>query len=269
MADERPGEVLQEFEAASRPLWREALVPLDYLALRASAVFRGIGIVHGDGSAVVVIPGFLGSDGYLGTLYGWLERVGYAPYMSGIGRNIDCQHILADRLLATVKRAQEETGGKVHLIGHSLGGVLARSVATTEPERVASVVTLASPFRGVRAHPIILRAATVVRSRIHGREDRPPLHEECYSGFCQCSAVDALRQEFPASVPQMAIYTKTDGVVDWRYCMNQPADNDIRVDGTHTGLVFNPVVYRHIASHLALGREESTDAEERGIRTFG
>jgi hypothetical protein len=32
---------------------------------------------------VMVIPGFLGNDGYLETLRGWLRRIGYVPLASG------------------------------------------------------------------------------------------------------------------------------------------------------------------------------------------
>ena len=62
------------------PLWRETLFGLDWLALRASPVFCGFGVPRGDGSAVVLVPGFLGTDWYLLDLYGWLGRLGYPPY---------------------------------------------------------------------------------------------------------------------------------------------------------------------------------------------
>ncbi|KKM15990.1 hypothetical protein LCGC14_1690390, partial [marine sediment metagenome] len=92
------------------PLWREALVGMDWLALRASSVYRGVGVPHGDGSVVVLIPGFLGSDQYLGDMFSWLRRIGYQPYMSGIGRNADCPDILTGRLTETVKSAYLESG---------------------------------------------------------------------------------------------------------------------------------------------------------------
>lgn len=262
-------DVLEDFESTALPLWREALVGVEWLSLRASSVFRGIGVAKGDGSAVIVIPGFLGSDRYLQELYGWLERLGYQPYMSGIGRNIECQNILMDRLLDTLDRAYEETGSKVHMIGHSLGGVLARGAAFLEPDRVVSVITMASPYRGVRAHPLILQAAAFMRRRIHGRAEGPAVPAECYSGFCECDAVDALRQPFPESVQQTAIYTESDGVVDWTYCKNDDPATDIKVSGTHVGLVFNPAVYRHIAERLAAASERPEREEPGKFRTFG
>jgi pimeloyl-ACP methyl ester carboxylesterase len=246
----------EEFQASSTlPLWREAFLGVDWLSLRMSPVFRGIGIPRGDGSGVVIIPGFMGSDQYLGDMNGWLRRVGYTPYNSGIGRNAECPDVLSLRLRQTLDRAYEETGGPVHLIGHSLGGVLARGAAGRWPDRIASVTTMASPFRGVRVHPFVLQTAYLVRGRImQRRANGSPMKEppNCYSGFCTCDFLNSLRNEFPREIPQIAIYTRSDGVVDWQCCINAMDDGtDIEVPGTHVGLAFNPQVYRHIAHFLA------------------
>jgi pimeloyl-ACP methyl ester carboxylesterase len=244
----------EEFQASSTlPLWREALLGIDWISLRMSPVFRGIGIPHGDGSAVVVVPGFMGSDQYLGDMNAWLRRIGYTPYLSGIGRNAECPDVLSLRLHQTIERAYEETGSPVHLIGHSLGGVIARGAAVRWKDKVASVATMASPFRGVRVHPFVLQTAYLVRGRIvQNRARETQGAPNCYSGFCQCAFLTALRAPFPDDMPQMAIYTKTDGVVDWRCCINEFGDgSDIEVPGTHVGLAFNPAVYKHIGNFLA------------------
>ena len=246
----------EEFGAMALPLWREALVGLDWLSLRASAVYRGNGIPHGDGSAVVLVPGFLGSDQYLGDMFSWLRRIGYQPYMSGMGRNAECPDILRGRLTETVNSAYLETRRKVHLIGHSLGGTLARSVGVHQPHLVASVTTMAAPLRAIRAHPMILGAAMVVRRRILSERDVEP---GCYSGFCSCDFLNSLRRPLPRSITHAAIYTKADGVIDWRCCINGDPETDIEVKGTHVGLVFNPRVYRHVANILASAAERAQD----------
>ncbi len=244
------------------PLWREAFLGIDWLALRASPVYRGIGVPRGDGAAVVLIPGFMGSDQYLGDLHTWLRRIGYHPYMSGIGRNAECPNVLAGRLLDTAQQAFADSGRRVHLIGHSLGGVLARGVAVRSPKLVASVTTMASPFRGVRVHPFVLQTAYLVRGRILTRRNGPPVLPDCYSGHCGCGFLDDLRSDFPPSVRQLAIYTRSDGVVDWHVCINEDPDTDVEVPGTHVGLAFNPQVYRQIAAFLAPGRRPRRPSED-------
>jgi triacylglycerol lipase len=242
-------------QAAARPIWLEALAGIDWLALRSSPVYYGLGIPRGDRSAVVAVPGFMGTDLYLQEMYWWLRRVGYRPYLSRIGRNADCLDILVERLSETIEKACDKTGGKVHLIGHSLGGVLARSAAMIFPQRVASVITLGSPFRGIRSHPMVLQMGEFVRQRITRARDqgRPPA---CYTGFCSCDAVSALQIPWPESVRETAIYTKSDGIVDWRVCVHDDPAKDFEVVGTHSGLAFNPSVYYLIATRLAAAGAE-------------
>jgi pimeloyl-ACP methyl ester carboxylesterase len=239
-----------EERPAAVPIWREALAGFDWLALRTSPVLYGCGVPRGDGAPVVVVPGFLGSDLYLLEMYFWLGRIGYRPFLSRIGRNAECLDLVLNRLLGTVEEARASTGRRVHLIGHSLGGMLSRSAAVRRPDKIASVITLGSPFRGIRSHPLVMQATSAVRTRIRSREaseERP----DCFTASCPCDTVNALHAPMPASVPQIAIYTKTDGIVDWRVCVNDDPDADVEVTGTHVGLAWNPKVYRIIAERLA------------------
>lgn len=244
-----------KFEPAAVPLWREALFGADWLALRVSPVYYGIGVPRGDGAPVIIIPGFLGSDDYLIEMYHWLRRIGYRSYYSHIGRNAECPDVLLERLFETMDLAHRETGRKLHLIGHSLGGLMARSAAVQRPEQVAQVICLAAPFRDIRVHPMILAAAGFVRGRIVGqRRRRRPIKRECYTGSCTCDFANSLRSELPESVDRAAIYTTTDGVVDWRSCVEEDSRLNTKVSGTHVGLAFNPQVYRRVAKLLASDR---------------
>lgn len=241
-----------ELEAVAVPLWREVLVGVDWLALRLAPVYYGVGVPRGDGAPVIVIPGFLGSDTYLMEMHNWLRRIGYAPYYSRIGRNAECPDILRDRLFETMDEAYAQSGRKLRLIGHSLGGLLARSAAAARPEQVAQVISLASPFQDIRVHPMVLAAAGFVRERIRDRrKELPRIQRECYTGSCDCGFALSARAEPSDAVARTAIYTETDGVVDWRSCIEDDDKYNIKVDGTHTGLAFNPQVYRHLARLLA------------------
>jgi hypothetical protein len=54
-------------------------------------------------------------------------------------------------------------------------------------------------------------------------------------------------------VPTTAIYTQTDGVVDWRACIEDEGEHreSVEVIGTHTGLGFNVAAIIAIADRLA------------------
>src|SRR5262249_26432362 len=218
-----PSYCLRDRPPASLPIWLESLAVLDWLGLHMSPVYWGCGVPRGDGTAVVLVPGFLGDDWYLLELYSWLRRIGYRPYMSRIGRNADCLDLLASRLIETTQTAHRQTGRKVHLIGHSLGGMLARAGASIRPDLVSSVTVLGSPFRGIRSHPIVLEMSERVRTRILSRRHRAAGANEqpdCYTSACSCTAVSAFQQPMPDAIPFVAIYTRTDGIVDWRFCVN-------------------------------------------------
>src|SRR5271169_3177627 len=231
--------------------WTEALFAAEILLLHATPVYYGFGVPRGDDSAVVIIPGFLGTDLYLMELHAWLGRIGYRPYFSGIGINAECPNLLVQRHLNdTIERALTDTERRIHLIGHSLGGVIARAVAGQRPRDVASVITLAAPFRGTATSRTILDVAEGIRQRIlkeHGQGVLP----DCYTGRCTCNFVDSLRRNIPDSMVETAIYTRQDGIVDWRYCMTRNPEADFEVPGTHIGMAFNPSAYAIVAERLA------------------
>ena len=256
---------LKDDEPVLVPLWREALTPVDWVHLRTQPVYYGFGVPRGDGSAVITVPGFLGHDIYLTEMNFWLDRIGYKSYKSGIGQNAECPDILVDRLLLTVEEAFNETEAPVTLIGHSLGGMLSRAAATICPEMVKAVITLGSPFRGIRSHPSVLQTSRVVRRRIEARKHERPTHkpmkESCFSGECNCGFAEAMRGGLPRNIHQTAIFTRTDGVVDWHVCMTGYEDIDFEVKGTHCGLAWNADAYKIMAQRLEEAREMLPDTE--------
>ena len=86
------------------------------------------------------------------------------------------------------------------------------------PRDVASVITLAAPIRGTVTSRTVLHAAEAVRLRIL-QEHGPGVLPDCYTGRCTCNFVDSLKRDIPDSMLQTAIYTRHDGIVNWRYCM--------------------------------------------------
>ena len=227
------------------------LVGIEMVYLRLSPVYWGFGIPAGDGSAVVVIPAFLMTDLYLTEFRSWINRIGYKAYFSGIGMNAECPNLLIQhKLTQTIEKAYKETGRKIHLVGHSLGGVIARAAAHQMPDRIASVITLGSPFRGVSVHQSILRAAQFVRGQILERHGDAVL-PACYTAGCTCNFLESLVVKLPRSVAETAVYTKSDGIVDWKVCRTGNPEVDFEVSATHIGLAFNPIVFDVVAHRLA------------------
>jgi hypothetical protein len=240
--DERPVQL---------PVWQEWLAGVELAFLQISPVYWGYGIPRGDGSAVVLVPGFLGTDLYLTQLAIWLRRIGYKAFYSGITLNADCPNLLIRRNLnEAIQQANKSTKGKIHLIGHSLGGSLARAAAAQMPERIASVITLGAPIRGIGARASVMSAADLVRKQILERHGKGVL-PTCYTAKCTCEFFESLKGHFPKSVRQTAIYTKTDGILDWHVCQTGDPSVDVEVSATHIGMVFSPLVYSVVAHRLA------------------
>jgi len=241
----------EEQQPVRLPVWQESLAGVELAFLQVSPVYWGYGVPQGDGSAVVLVPGFLGTDLYLTQFAIWLRRIGYKAFYSGIRLNADCPNLLIRRNLNdAISQANDSTQEKIHLIGHSLGGALARAAAAQMPERIASVITLGSPIRGLSAHASVMTAAEVVRKQILERHGRGVL-PTCYTSRCTCEFLESLKEELPKSIRQTAIYTKMDGLLDWRVCRTGDPDVDVEVSATHIGMVFSPLVYSVVAERLS------------------
>lgn len=239
-------------QAVETPLWRESFFGFDWLALRTSPVFFGCGVPRGNGEPVILVPGFLASDFSLVEMFQWLGRIGYRAYFSRIGRNADCPDHLQGLLVNTIRRAREEScGQRVKVIGHSLGGMLARSAALDHPDLVETVISLGSPFRdAVRAHPAVIAATEALRQE--GRRGGKNTKPSCFSGHCTCDFVKNMFAPAPYETKHFAIYTKNDGVVEWQSCIEEDEELNTEVSSTHIGMAFHPGVYSAIGKLLAV-----------------
>lgn len=238
-------------EATLTPLWREANWPLEWLRLRTSAVFFGYGVPHGRGEPVLLIPGFMSGDTLMLELQRWLKRIGYQAYPSNIIWNNDCPDRTARMLATRMHGIRRRHRARVRLVGHNLGGMLAKSLLQDHPDAIDRVVTLGSPFRSlVKAHPAVVGIwdqLKTTRSKLVGRN----LHASCGTGHCLCNFVKNLVQPEPREVPQFASCSRQDGVADWSSCVEESPAANTEAKCTHIGMVYHPEVYRAIAARLA------------------
>ena len=126
-------------------LW-DPLALREFSSLLRDPVFRGRGVPHGDGRPVLLIPGFLSGDWSMRILQGWLDRLGYKAYLSGILFNV--QH--SERMLAGLRhrlvQVEAEARARVSIVGHSRGGLLAKVLSQRRPQSVEQVITIGSPL---------------------------------------------------------------------------------------------------------------------------
>jgi triacylglycerol lipase len=232
------------------PLWRETRLGLEAAALARSDVWRGAGVLPGEGRPVLLIPGFLAGDGSLTTLTRWLRANGYRTRRAGIRANVGCSEAACARLEQRLE-AFAEREGPVTIIGQSRGGIFAKALAARRPELVSGVVTLGSPTVSMlRVHPLVLAQVGLVAALGSGHV--PGLFTlRCLRGECCDRFRSALRGPFPESIPWTAIYSRSDGIVDWRACLDPAATEHVEVRASHIGMGLNAAVYREIAVALA------------------
>ncbi len=204
----------------------------------------------GDGHPVLVLPPFGAADQFTFGLRRFLQGQNYQvhawghPEVLGLHRLV---HVAAER----VKQVQSQTGRQVTLIGHSLGGVYAREVARFAPERCRAVVTLGSPINDLKANHVwpMFEAASGTR-------------------------VSSIPAEFAEimgqapGVPTTSIFSKTDGVVSWRSCIDH-TDGDVEnveVVSSHVGLPSNPWALYVVADRLAQPAGEWKPFHRPGVR---
>jgi triacylglycerol lipase len=233
------------------PLWRESRIGLEWAALRRSDVLRGAGLPAGEGRGVLLIPGFMAGDGSLGTMTQWLRGGGWHTKRAGIRANLSCSEVACTRLEDRVEALAERTGQRVTLVGQSRGGVFAKALAARRPDLVAGIITLGAPVRSQLAvHPLVL-AQVGVLAALGGSGAVPGLLSwRCLRGECCAPFRAALAGAFPSEVGYVSLYSRSDGIVDWRSCIDPDADACVEVRGSHCGMSLNPEVYRAIGRAL-------------------
>ena len=186
--------------------------------------------------AVIVLPGLGATDRSTVAIRRYLGFLGYKATGWNRGRNIRPAGADLPAVAAQICSLREATGTPVSLVGWSRGGIIAREAARLAPDATRMVVTLGSPF----AAPGASNVGAVWR-RMTGE------------AFPAQSPAQIRRLADPMPVPSTSIYSRSDGVVAWRACLQtegQQSEN-VEVRGSHLGLGFNPAALWVIADRLA------------------
>ncbi|MBV9205915.1 MAG: alpha/beta hydrolase [Actinobacteria bacterium] len=194
---------------------------------------------RGDGHGVLVWPGLLATDTSTVPLRQFVRWLGYDVLGWNLGRNRGPTQAVMAGLPRALMDHTERTRQPVTLIGWSLGGVFAREMARRHPGLVRQVITLGSPF--AQRHPRQSHAYGPYQrlGRLHVDEAELPSAEQ---------------RAQPVGVPSTSVYSRWDGVVSWRTCIEPETrlHQNVEVRCSHLGFGVDPATLWLIADRLAV-----------------
>jgi pimeloyl-ACP methyl ester carboxylesterase len=212
----------------------ELLTPLEFERLfrAAPSLMRQ---KKGSGEPVLVLPGMAASNLSTKVLRAYLSWLGYEVHGWNLGRNNGRVKDMFAPVAAQVQQLYSQENTKVHLIGWSLGGIIAREVARDFPYLVSQVITMGSPIVGGPKY-------TSFRS----------FYESRGVDLDQIDRRIAEREKRAIRVPVTSIYSKQDGIVGWQASIDNinPMADNIEVSATHLGLGISPDVFKIIGRKL-------------------
>ncbi|WP_051247644.1 alpha/beta fold hydrolase [Nocardioides halotolerans] len=200
---------------------------------------------------VILVPGFMAGDLTLRAMSRTLRRRGFRTYRSHIRANVGCTLTAAAELESRIESIAIRRGTRVHIVGHSLGGLLARGLAVRRPDLISGIVTMGSPMLAPGAHHELLTTGVEVLVRLSRAGVPGLMSEECVAGSCARQSFEESRQPVPADVSFTAIYSRRDAIVDWRACVD-PEAHAVEVTASHVGMALDPRVIDVVTEALRL-----------------
>ena len=194
-----------------------------------------------DGPPAYVLPGFAASDKTCSGLRHALADAGWRTFPWDLGLNRGAHPDVLRHIRQRLEVIHD--GRPVLLVGWSLGGVFARELAREVPEMVRAVITLGSPFSGDPHMNNVWRLYEWVAG--HKVEDPPVLH---YSA--------------KPPVPQLALWSRKDGIVAPRAARGLPGERDkeVEIGCGHMAFGVSRAVGTRIATEIAIFLNEVENA---------
>lgn len=214
------------------------------------------------GRPVLAIPGLMGDEKSVRRLNDFLARRGFTPTIWPFGRNLGPraetfeEHLddMVAKLQPLLRGIADEASTPVALVGHSLGGVLARELGRRMPDEVDRILTLGAPVFGVgeRDNPIIAG----IGQRLRGKDTsyRDMMNGRAYGHWGNATP----------KMPCVSIISPIDQVIDRSLAaiptesLDQalgPIRENVTVRSSHVGMVANPFILLAVADRLLADRE--------------
>ncbi|WP_457109521.1 esterase/lipase family protein [Marmoricola sp. URHA0025 HA25] len=198
---------------------------------------------------VLLVPGFMAGDATLKGMAAMLRGAGYRTYRSEIHVNVGCTREVADRLERRLESIAIRRGRKVSIVGHSLGGMLARGLAARRPDLVHGIVSMGSPILAPGAVHGVLAWDAEMLTRLARAGFGGLMSEDCVGGSCARDSFEETQRALDPEVGFTAVYSRRDGVVDWRACID-PSAQPVEVSTSHVGMAFDPLVFEVVREAL-------------------
>ena len=225
------------------PTFLEGRAQFEWLRLRGDPIWRRPEIPGASKRPVLLVPGFMASERSMDPMRRWLSRLGFNAEVAPIGLNAWSGAQLAEVVLDRARHLRTESGLRVILLGHSRGGQHATVAAVRAPEAVEALVTLGTPLRAVLPGHFLVRLPVALLQSL-GRVVATEADKAAGARYDE-----DLLGPFPTEVRRVSVWSRSDGIVDWRLSMVRAAKN-VEVKGSHIGLAMNRQVYRELVSFL-------------------
>jgi pimeloyl-ACP methyl ester carboxylesterase len=163
--------------------------------------------------------------------------------------NVRCAQATGEALEERLEAIVERWDRPVAVIGHSLGGLLAKALAHRRPDLVAGIVTLGSPLLAPGAvHPVLAFDLRLLE-RLQRWGVASLMGSDCTGGDCARVSWEQLRAPTQEGFVFTSIYSQRDGIVDWHACLD-PDAIQVEVSCSHVGMAVDRTVYRHVLDGL-------------------
>lgn len=231
-------EIPEEYEAGKPKLFRmlgEAQALLEPVRRRR----RKLDIAAtANPQMVMILPGFATHPVRMRYLAQALEAAGHSTKRWGLGFNWGPDEERFEFLEARLADLHACHGRPVVLLGWSLGGLFARELAKRQPQAVAKVITMGSPFSGSPRANNVWRAYQFITGH---SVDAPPI------------AADLAAKP---PVETVALWSANDGAIAPRCAAGRPGERDraIAVRCTHIGFTYDPQVISTVLGELEITR---------------
>jgi hypothetical protein len=217
VAEKRP-------EGVSGPPIRNLLRELDFIAEPLLRLARANPIaLAAEPRLVMLLPGFGTHPLRMKRMATQLEAAGHTVKRWGMGFNFGPSERSFELVNRRVAELYRRHGEQLWLVGWSLGGLFAREVAKLQPEAVAKVVTMGSPFSGDGHANNVWRIYHLITG--HSVND-PPVGKD--------------RSAKPP-VPTVALWSPRDGLVHPRAACGRPGERDraVALRCSHLGFAWS------------------------------